>query len=139
MIEGWHNEDYLVLFDETESREISHSYCIDNYFGGFAIVGLKGWDDFIIEDALGSLFTVPTVPIERSRVVAIDFQIDRSCLRPDERVLGKIKWYTKPLIFGGDANVGENIIWVTLEQHVQLVNWWNELYLKMKASNDNRK
>lgn len=49
-------------------------------------------------------------------------------LEPDSRFKGKIKWYTTPIAFGGDAKLGENMTWVSHEEHAQLVRWWNNQY-----------
>ena len=49
-------------------------------------------------------------------------------LTVDERFKGKIKWYIKPIVFGGAPNVGENLAWVNHDQHIELVRWWNEHY-----------
>ena len=46
---------------------------------------------------------------------------------------GRIKWYVKPLVFGGDPELGDNVIWVTQEDHVSLVRWWNRLYATVKG------
>jgi len=54
-------------------------------------------------------------------------------LQPDGRFTGKIKWYVKPIALGGDAGVGENLVWVSHEEHGQLVKWWNDKYLALKA------
>jgi hypothetical protein len=34
--------------------------------------------------------------------------------------------------FGGDAAIGENVTWVSLKEHAQLVRWWNDLYHSVK-------
>jgi hypothetical protein len=52
----------------------------------------------------------------------------KSELIPDERFTDRIKWYTTPIVFGGDPNLGENVTWVTHDQHVKLVGWWNKQY-----------
>jgi hypothetical protein len=59
-----------------------------------------------------------------------DFQhsVDCAALKPDERLRGKVKWYVKPVVFGGDPNPGENMTWISLEDHVQAVKYWNEMY-----------
>ena len=38
---------------------------------------------------------------------------------------GKIKWYVKALVFGGDPQSALNVIWVTHDQHAELVKYWN--------------
>lgn len=132
MIEGWQGKDYLILFDEAEAAKFSLQYETSKYLDGYEIVGLKGWDDFIVKGKAGELATVPTVPLVAQYLSPLNFAIDPHRIKPDSRFRGKVKWYTKPLIFGGDVQAGENMIWVTLDQHVQLVKWWNDLYRKMK-------
>jgi hypothetical protein len=56
-----------------------------------------------------------------------------SRLVPDERFLGKIKWYVQPIVFGGDPNLEKNVIWVNHEQHAQAVKWWNDLYRSVRS------
>jgi hypothetical protein len=133
MTEGWHNEDYLITFEERESIDLSLRYEIDKYLAGYRIVGLRGWDDFIVAGVDGKLFTVPTVPLDRTYLTPCGSSIRHLQLRQDDQLRGRIKWYTKPLAFGGDPGVGENMTWVNLEQHIKLVNWWNNLYQTMKA------
>ncbi len=132
MTEGWQNEDYLILFDEKESTDLSLRYEINKYLVGYRIVGLTGWDDFIVEGVDGKLFTIPTIPLDPKHLSPFGLSIRHAELRPDHRLLGKIKWYTKPVVFGGDPSARDNMTWVTLEQHIQLVNWWNKLYQTMK-------
>lgn len=132
MTEGWQKEDYLILFDERESADLSLRYELNKYLVGYEIVGLKGWDDFIIEGVGGRLFTIPTVPLAPDHLSPLGFAIDHGHLRQDNRVRGRIKWYTTPLIFGGDPTADANMAWVDLEQHIQLVNWWNRLYQTVK-------
>ncbi len=101
MIEGWHRDQYLILFDENESADFSYRYEIDSYIAGYLIVGLLGWDDFIVAAPAGGLFTIPTVPLDQNYLAPLGFTIDTNQLQADERYRGKIKWYTKPLVFGG--------------------------------------
>ena len=101
---------------------------------GYTLVGLKGWDDFIVRDLSGAALTVPTVPLSSEYLEPYDVpsgsgeRTSDGGLPPlDGQGRGKIKWYVKPLIFGGDPSLGENLIWVTLEEHAELVRWWNRL------------
>jgi hypothetical protein len=54
-------------------------------------------------------------------------------LEPDLRFTGKIKWYTKPIVFGGDPSDPSNTLWISHEQHMQLVTWWNLQYREVRV------
>jgi hypothetical protein len=34
-------------------------------------------------------------------------------------------------VFGGDPTLGDNVTWVTLTQHTELVQWWNQKYREL--------
>ncbi len=128
MIEGWHHDDYLVLFGEEELATASERYRIAQWLPGFTVVGLRGWDDFIVRDQEGRHFTVPTVPADPEHLVPFGTPARGADLRHDPRFTGRIKWYIKPVALGGDPQLGENLTWVDHEQHAQLVCWWNDKY-----------
>ncbi len=52
-------------------------------------------------------------------------------LQSDERFTSKIKWYTKPLIFGGSPSDEANMSWVSHEDHSKLVKYWNDQYIEI--------
>ena len=131
MHEGWRGEDYLILFDELEVAEITLRYAIASYVAGYQIVGLKGWDDFILRNTDGQLFTIPTVPLDPQYLAPVTLGANTQGLVPDERLRGKIKWYTKPVVFGGSPSSSDNICWITVEQHIEAVKWFNQLYRTM--------
>jgi len=130
MNEGWSNDDYLVLFSEEESVAKTTQYKLAASLPGYRIVGLKGWDDFIVIGSTGKLFSVPTVPVISKHLEPFSLSAQPK-LKADDRFYGKVKWYIKPIAFGGDMNLGENLTWVTHEQHVQLVCWWNEKHREL--------
>ena len=133
MTEGWYGDDYLVLFEE-RAAALDQGYGLSVALPGYRLVGLRGWDDFIVEDATGACFTVPTVPIVHQHLAP--FTVPTSPLRPeaDVKVRGRIKWYVTPIVFGGDPKIGDNLTWITLEEHVQLVAWWNKKYHEVKSA-----
>lgn len=133
MNEGWFGDEYLVLFGEDEWRSATDRYRIANALPGYVVVGLRGWDDLIIQDARGGAYTVPTVPLDL-QYVAPYVVLENPTLEPDPRLVGKVKWYVKPIAFGGDPSGEENTTWVTHEQHGALVVWWNTKYQELKAS-----
>ena len=133
--EGWLGEDYLVLFDEPQRAAMSDAYGIGDLLPGYRLIGLRGWDDFIVEDTHGHHFTVPTVPSIADHLKPFDLNRESS-LRTDERLVGKIKWYVQPLVFSGDPSAPENVVWVDQAQHAQLVKWWNAKYAEMKRESD---
>jgi hypothetical protein len=132
MQEGWHNEDYLVLLSDQESADASREYGILGYMPGYQILGLRNWDDFIVRGETGGVFTVPTVPMDRQYLAPWTLPANTPHLKPDSRFTGRIKWYTKPICFGGDASAVTNTLWVSREQHMQLVTWWNAKYREMR-------
>ncbi|MES2470037.1 MAG: hypothetical protein V4675_22285 [Verrucomicrobiota bacterium] len=129
MIEGWHNEDYFILFDEQlEAMRITQRYMLDRRLPGYTIIGLCSWDDFIVRDSDGTIFTLPTVPARPTHLRQTAFDIDLTAIQPDPKIRGQVKWYIQPLIFGGDPTSSQNITWISLDQHVDAVNWWNNKY-----------
>lgn len=127
MQEGWSGDDYFILFSDVEAREASQRYRIEEALPGCILIGFCGWDDFIIRDGSGSTCAVPTVPMVREYQREISVPSAAS-LEPDDRLAGKLKWYVTPIVFGGDPEVGENLVWVTHDQHAELVLWWNAKY-----------
>lgn len=133
MIEGWHGEDYLILYTESEFSAAEARYGFAALLPGFRLVGLRGWDDFIVVDEKQRTFCVPTLPLDTNYLAPYAIPSDKGTIRADTRFSGKIKWYRQPLIFGGDAEAKENMTWVNHEQHGQLVRWWNQKYKSIPA------
>jgi hypothetical protein len=129
MREGWFNDDYWSLCEnQKEAEDLTTLYGLADYLPGYFIVGLKGWDDFVLSDREGRYFSVPTVPLERTLLAPFSFPAGSMRLEPDERFTGKIKWYVKPIRFGGDPAAKENMAWLSQDEHVQAVKWWNKFY-----------
>lgn len=126
LIEGWHRGDYLILFDEAERSTFSARYDIAKYLAGYFVAGLRGWDELIVCGADGRYATVPAVPIRPEHLKPIDLAIDAAQVVSDDRFRGKVKWCLKPLILGGDPADDDNMVWVSLDQHADLVKWWND-------------
>lgn len=134
MIEGWHDDTYLIIFEEqADALAMTERYGLPEMLPGFTVAGLREWDDLIVRDAGGQFFTVPTVPITGENLQRYDFDLDLASLEADGQMRGKIKWYVTPLIFGGDPSDSENTAWITLEQHVAAVRWWNAKYREIIA------
>ena len=70
---------------------------------GFRALGPLGWDDFIVEGAEEEVFEVPTVPCDAARLARLQLP-DPNALVADPRFAGRVRWYLKPLAFGGDPN-----------------------------------
>jgi len=129
MREGWCNDDYWALCeDQKEAEYLTALYGLMEYLPGFVIVGVKGWDDFILANRESQYFLVPTVPLETGSLAPFRFPAEKLKLESDDRFTKKIKWYVKPIKFGGDPNANDNIAWLSQEQHVQAVQWWNKFY-----------
>jgi hypothetical protein len=128
MKEGWLGDEYLILFEGGESDTAADRYAVALALPGFDLIGLRGWDDFIVRDQNGNCFSVPTVPFDKKELAPFQMPSGAPNLQSDDRFTGRIKWYVKPVIFGGDPQIGDNLIWVSHEKHAELVRWWNELY-----------
>jgi len=133
MKEGWCNDRYFVLFDEPEWTETTRGYFAGGGIPGHTVIGLLSWDDLIVCDEFGRTFSLPAVPMEPHYRSELHLP-DLSDLAPESRFTGKIKWYVKPIVFGGDPNEGPNVIWVSHQQHRELVAWWNAKYREVKAN-----
>lgn len=137
MNEGWFKEEYWTLCEDAqEANRVTAMYGIEEYLPGYLIVGLKSWDDFILVDHHDRYFTVPTVPLEREKVEPFQFPAETLRVEADERYRKKIKWYVKPIIFGGDPSANENMAWLSMEQHVEFVKWWNDLYFSIRKDRE---
>lgn len=131
MTEGWAGDDYVMLFSPDEEQAASERYGIADLLPGYRILGLRGWDDFIVEDDDGETFTLPTVPCDRGELARFS-PPGRDQLIPDDRFTGKVKWYVRPIKFGGDPAARENITWISLSQHAEAVRWWNATYRDLR-------
>lgn len=131
MKEGWNSDSYVIVFTDDEAASVTQAYGIEKYIPGHRIVAILGWDDFIVEDTGGQRFKVPTVPLDLKHRKLLTDGTNWDVLEPDDRYTGRIKWHIKPLIFGGDANIGPNMAWVDHPQHQQLVRFWNDKYREM--------
>lgn len=127
-----YGDDHLILFAESEVGAASERYAIASLLPGYRILGLRGWDDFIVQDVAGRSYSIPTVPLDLQYLCQYDMPPNVE-LQRDERFEGKIKWYVKPIVLGGDPKAQDNIIFVSHEQHSQLVRWWNDLYRSLKG------
>jgi hypothetical protein len=129
MQEGWYDEQHFILFDDEEAELATLRYGVSAALPGYKVVGLCGWDDFILRSSAGQLFTVPTVPLLDRYLEPFDQMPPH--LQVDTLRSGLIKWYVKPVAFGGEPEMGQNVIWVDHQQHVELVLWWNKQYQRM--------
>jgi hypothetical protein len=133
MIEGWLDDEYFVLFDASEIVAASSRYYVERWIPSHQVVGLRGWEDLLVKDNDGQVFSASCVPLSPENVAPFSMPSLPYTLSQDSRLVGKIKWYVKPLVFGGDPVDEANISWVSHEQHGQLVAWWNELYSQLRA------
>jgi hypothetical protein len=128
MHEGWHGNEYLVLFEANEVAKASERYAVASWLPGYELLGLRGWDDLIVRGPTGGWFTVPTVPMLSSYLKPFAQPKEVSELGTDPRFTGRLKWYVMPIVFGGDPAAPENTLWIDHAEHAELVKWWNHKY-----------
>jgi hypothetical protein len=138
MREGWLGDDYLVFFSGSEISSATDKYGFETLLPGLEVLGLRGWDDLVVRDGAGKCFSIPTVPVDPRYLEVFKFRLLKTELEQDSRCLGKIKWYTKPVAFGGDPGVRENCGLVTHQEHLKLVRFWNEKYRQLNGRDVNR-
>ncbi len=97
MTEGWYGDDYLVLFEQ-KAPSLERAYGLSEALPGYHLVGLRGWDDFIVEDSRGARFTVPTVPLLSRHLRPFPTSILQLKAASDEAVAGRIRWYITPVV-----------------------------------------
>jgi hypothetical protein len=136
MREGWVGDDYLILFEGDEVETATAKYSFSELLPGYRLLGLRGWDDFIVDDNAGHLSTVPTVPLSTAYRAQFELPGVDQVWRVDPQLRGKIKWYVKPLIFGGDPSSHQNLAWVSHDEHAELVRYWNKMYRSMNANSN---
>jgi len=127
MTEGWLGDEYLMLLSEDESASYSARCEFESLLPGYTLIGFRSWDDFIVIGKDGGIYSLPTIPALESDRVGFSLPSGLA-LRLDTRFVGKIKWYVKPLCFGGEVDDKRNVTWLQLDEHAQLVAWWNEQY-----------
>jgi len=126
MIEGWVQDKYFIVFTDQEAASVTTRYGLRDFLPGYTVVALRGWDDFVVRSSSGELFTVPTVPADKKYLEPFHGELPHQ-LEADAKA-GTIKWYVKPIVFGGSPESSENMVWVPHHQHAELVRWWNTQY-----------
>lgn len=128
MNEGWFHVQYVILFDEQEQISFTEQYSLAEFLPGYRIGGLWGWDNFMLLDHDGNRFLVPTIPLIPKYIETFAEVIDSSKFELDVKRKGRIKWYVKPIVFSGSPTDDDNMVWITLSDHIDLVKFWNRLY-----------
>jgi hypothetical protein len=90
VLEGWHGDDYLILFDESEVAAASDRYEVLRLLCGFKVLGLRSWDDFIVRNVSGQIYSVPTLPLDARDLTPLSLPDGATTLNPDTRFSGKI-------------------------------------------------
>lgn len=107
------------------------------YLPGFEVVGIVGWDDLIVRDSDRNTYRVPSVPMHKKYLEPYSVPPNASDVENDDRFAGRVKWYVQPLVFGGSPSDDENMTWINLDQHPEVVVWWNEKYQESVGASAN--
>ena len=134
-IEGWIDDEYFSMFSEQFAKAFSLQCHFAHFLPGMSLVGLRSWDEFIAVGDGNKVYAVPTVLL--SVTYAQPFTMpDISRLEPDRRYTGRVKWYVKPLLFGGRADEPSNVTWISYEEHAELVAYWNAMLANLSHPKD---
>ena len=138
MIEGWHDkDDYVILYEEQLEAPADGGSLWDcgALSPGFHTSGIKLAGTTSYYETLPGNYAAPrSCWSVREYLQPLGFQLDPSRIQSDARFTNRIKWYITPLVLGGDPSSEKNMTWLSLEQHVEAVKWWNETYRKMKGN-----
>ncbi|MEM9400752.1 MAG: hypothetical protein AAF984_11140 [Verrucomicrobiota bacterium] len=129
MQEGWLGNEYIVLFEEDEISQKSVAYNVEQLLPGHRILGLISWDDFLVVDqATEQVYRVPTIPasLMNRKIWTADIKTDEFC--HDQRYTGKVKWHVRPTALGGNPESSKNLVWISHDEHPELVKYWNEMH-----------
>jgi hypothetical protein len=89
VIEGWYGNDHLILFDEAEIASASDRYAVSQFLPGYKVIGLRGWDNFILQDSTEATYCAPTIPAVADHISRYALPSRGTKLSPDIRFQGK--------------------------------------------------
>ena len=75
---------------------------------GFSVLGLRGWQDFIVQDQAGATFTILSVPLDTRYIAPFNLP-EPFKLQPDAQLVGRVKWLVKPLVFDASPEAEDNV------------------------------
>src|SRR5438034_11282170 len=106
MAEGWCGDDYLVLFEQ-DALSLEQAYGLTAALPGYHLVGLRGWDDSIVQDRAGARFTVATVPL-LARYPKPE-TIPKAKPQRDDRIRGTPNRYHPHMILLSDPKLDQTV------------------------------
>lgn len=89
MLEGWHEDEYIILFEGEEHLAVARACELNATLPGYSVLGLRSWHDFIVQDQAGVTFTIPSVPLDARYIASFKLPVP-SELQPDARLAGKV-------------------------------------------------
>ncbi len=89
MTEGWFGDDYLISFSQEEVASASDRYSISRFIPGYQVIVFRGWDDLIVRDSVGLVYTVPSVPMDSVLLSQYVLPAAESSLVPDDAISGE--------------------------------------------------
>ncbi len=143
--EGFAGETYIVLWRAEELADFNREYEVDQYAPGILLIGSNGGGEafgFDTHDAAMPVVRVPFVGMDRQLAIAVGDSFSSSLGElakvkvsdskkaaelPGEKYRGMELFEVKPVILSGDPVDPQNKIWVTRQQHFELVRFWNRL------------
>ena len=125
----WINKEHYNILSTEESAR--YEVVLKKYINKFRVIGIVGWDNFILSDG-SNHFSIPTVPVDQKYLKELEYPDLKPMTKSEQSEHSKIKWYLTPLIFGGSPDSESNIAWVTIDEHIKLITFWNQKYFEIK-------
>ena len=150
--EGWIGDEYFILWPIEEVMRLNNAYRVETFAPGLLLIGSNGGGEAFAFDMRyrpAPIVKVPFVGMDLSLVILLAESFE-ACLmswlvqptspaepqqhRPTNRErLDKELFDIKPIILGGDPTDPTNKMVLTRSQHIEYVNYWNNLIRDLRT------
>ena len=147
--EGFIGEEFYRLYSVEQLLSLNPAYGVDEFMPGFVLIGSNGGGESYLLDARHTpapVFRIPFIPMIEAygSQMALSVSVWQQGLAaispamsiihtPSSRTFGKEIHEINPIVFGGSPTDPKNRALVPLEQHAEIVVWWNRTFRRVSA------